>query len=69
MKIYRVDLRSVEPTKRADICERLDQSSFLASAIFGEHGIEYVEVHWTSSEDFTSSPVYPKGCPYIKLSD
>lgn len=67
MQRYRVDLSSLEPSKREEIFELLDSYSHFAESVIGKNGLEAVIVNWTSSEDFESSPVFPKGCPCVLL--
>ena len=60
---YVVDLRRLSPAERESAFQALQDYSFLAVRVFGETGLESVNVTWTSTEDFKTSPVYPKGCP------
>lgn len=68
MKVYRVDLTSLEPSDRMQAYELMDNFSFFASMVLGASGLEGAVVHWESQEDFPTSPVFPKGCPYQLIS-
>ena len=63
-KRYTVDLRSLSPAERKDAFELMDGFSFMADEIFGESGLEGAVVYWDRQEDFPTSPVFPRGCPY-----
>lgn len=67
MKRYLVDLRSLSPEKREAAYELIDNASFVTSMVLGDSGLEYADVYWTSSEDFVSSPVFPRGCTYREI--
>lgn len=69
MQIYHVDLSSIEPSKREETFEVLDKNSFFASRVIGKSGLEAAIVNWDLSEDFESSPIFPKGCPCTRISD
>lgn len=64
MKKYRVDLTPLEPADRARAYDLIDGYAFITSMVLGASGLEGAVVYWESCEDFPSSPVYPKGCPY-----
>ena len=67
MQRYRVDLSSLEPSKREEAFELPDGYSHFAECVISEGKLEAVIVNWDSSEDFESSPVFPKGCPCVLL--
>ncbi len=68
MKRYHVDLTSLSPPKREEAFELIDGFSHFTERIIGENGLEAAIVNWTSSTDFESSIVFPKGCPCVLLS-
>lgn len=69
MPRYRVDLSSLDPLKREEAFETLDKNSFFAERVIGKNGLEAAFVNWNLSEDFESSPIFPKGCSCVRLSD
>lgn len=66
-KRYIVDLRSLEPAERKAAYEQIDGFSFSTSQVIGEMGLEGADVIWDSPEDFSTSPVFPHGCPYREV--
>ncbi|MDE6617145.1 MAG: hypothetical protein K2K35_11305 [Lachnospiraceae bacterium] len=62
MQRYRVDLTSIEISKREEVFKLLDGYSFFAERIIGSNGLEAAIVNWTSEEVFKKSLVFPKGC-------
>ena len=63
MARYRVDLSGIDTSKREEICDLLNDYSNFIERVIVEHSLEAVIVNWDSTEDFESSPVFPKGCP------
>lgn len=68
MKVYRVDLTSLDPVDRVRAYDLIDGYAFITSMVLGSNGLEGAVVYWESQEDFPSSPVYPNGCPYQLIS-
>lgn len=64
---YIVDLRGLNPVERKAAYDQIDRFSFMAVQIVGETGLEGVDVTWDSSEDFPTSPIFPRGCPYREV--
>ena len=65
---YRVDLSSLDPSKRQEAFNLLNDNSFFAERVTGKDGLEAAFVNWDSSEDFESSAVFPKGCQCTLVS-
>ena len=65
---YHVDLSSLDVSKRNEAYQLLDDYSFFAERVIGKNGLEAVIVNWDLSEDFESSPIFPKGCPCTLIS-
>lgn len=69
MARYRVDLSGIDTNKREEICDLLRDYSFFIERVIVEHSLEAVIVNWDSTEDFETSPVFPKGCQCTRISD
>lgn len=69
MQRYRVDLSNLEPSKREEAFEILNQNSFFAERVIGKNGLEAAIVNWDLPKDFENSPIFPKGCPCTLISD
>lgn len=65
-KRYIVDLRNLDPAKREVALKQIGGFAFLTTPIFGETGLEQVDVIWDSKDDFTSSSCFPSGCKYYE---
>lgn len=68
MPRYRVDLSSLDPSKREEAFILLNDNSFFAERVIGKNGLEAAFVNWDSSEDFESSAIFPKGCQCTLIS-
>lgn len=64
---YRVDLSSLDASKREEACILFDGYSFFVERVIGKDGLEAAIVNWDLQEDFESSPVFPKGCQCVLL--
>jgi len=68
MPRYRVDLSSLDPSKREEAFNLLNDNSFFAEQVIGRNGLEAAFVNWDSSEGFESSVIFPKGCQCTLIS-
>lgn len=66
---YTVDLQNLPLHDRAEVVDRLDKASFLATGIITNGILTGAEVYWDSAESFQTSTVYPKGCPCKQVGD
>lgn len=69
MLLYEVNLRSLSPQERLKTYKLLDNYSYFATEIIESGVLVGAKVYWESSENFQTSPVYPKGCPCKQVSD
>lgn len=69
MLMYQVDLTSLAPAERL---AAIDEIGRLAWDVYPQRtaaGITAVNVLWDRHEDFLTSPVFPKGCPCVKIGN
>lgn len=66
MKLFRIDLRSLDPEDRVSVSVRFSGAA-LTSEILGSSGLEYLDVYWDSPESFPDSPLFPVGCSYREI--
>lgn len=69
MPMYQVDLTSFAPAERL---AAIDEIGRLAWDVYPQRtaaGITAVNVLWDRHEDFLTSPVFPKGCPCVKIGN
>lgn len=69
MSMFLVDLESLNEDEREEAFQLMKGFSENAFRVLDKHGkTKAAQVIWTSSEDFESSPIFPKGCPCTRLS-
>lgn len=69
MPMYQVDLTSLEPSERVAAIEQIRRLAWEAFPQRTAAGITAVNVLWDKHEDFLTSPVFPKGCPCVKIGN
>lgn len=71
MAMFLVDLTTIDENKREEVIKQIRQySGELVLRVVDKHGkMEGAKVIWTSTEDFESSSVFPKGCKCTRLAN
>lgn len=63
MKRYYVDVSGLSSVEKESAFELIHNFAFMANPVPEVGIMAGIDVHWTSQEDFISSPVFPVGCP------
>lgn len=69
MPMYQVDLSGLAPSDRLLAIEQIKRLAWETFPQRTSAGITAVNVLWDKHEDFLTSPVFPKGCPCVKIGN
>ena len=69
MAMFLVDLTTIDENKREEAFQLMNDYSEMALRVINNGKTEAAKVIWTSTEDFESSSVFPKGCKCTRLAN
>lgn len=68
MKRYRIDVQKLDPQKREEVLQRLEDIAFIATPNFRPgKGTLSIDVFWDREEDFLKADLFPENCPCREL--